>query len=228
MGLVDKLRESGKRAKILALAGVLGSSVYLSGCAGIELGPLKPGPLHPSRLLFDGTVFSNQNQQQQTTNSYGNVPNNDSRFIGARDPHDRLSTPFGNLLVVSCNYTKDFNRNNKIDYPEEFVGIKNEFSTEELIEVRLFVIASAMDRETFPEITYQLLNNRGELLENFSHMNMYSSGGLYGQKEEDIKKEYSDGKMLKGINKLSPGNYRAVWYSEGKFVAMHDFRVCER
>ncbi len=69
MNLGDIIRESGKRFKDLALAGVLGSSLYLSGCVA------HGGPQDVSNFVFrdimgfPGIEETKPKTQQPNTNS---------------------------------------------------------------------------------------------------------------------------------------------------------------
>lgn len=139
-----------------------------------------------------------------------------------QNPHYRLSTPFGDLVIASYNYCKDFDGDRRISFPQEHMGVKERFSPGERIQVSLMSMNSL-----FKELKYELFDERGEVIDTVTFSNTYGMFGTYNVSEQEIDSLLAVNKnMIRGkLDALGVGNYKAVWYSEGKFVAMWDFSV---
>ncbi len=99
MELIDIIKENSRK---IALVFGLGSS--LTGCVGLE-----PGPLNSSKLLFGGTVFDSENSQYSNNRSVDNASvKSESR-----------------VKYFLCSEVRDIDNNGKSDYPYDFKGIKN-------------------------------------------------------------------------------------------------------
>jgi len=132
MGLIDKIIRLGRKGRELALAGVLGSLAF-SGCVGA-----KPGPLHPSKLLFEGTIF-NRDDGQEKDNWV--QPPNQPAYIEI--PYIKVPVesqpPSKMSYLFACNkFLGDANKNGYIDI-DELPQIKNRFDTEGPITFVLIV-----------------------------------------------------------------------------------------
>ena len=122
------------------------------------------------------------------------------------------------VTVASYNYRKDFDRNDSIRYPNEYFGIKEDFGMNEKIGIVLH-----NNRDKFSEVTYQLLNSRGEIIDEKTIYDSWFIEVSYNISEEEAASLPQDKRSK--INRLEPGEYRAVWYSNGKLVTMWDFGV---
>ena len=231
MGLVDKIKESGKK---LALAGVLGSSLYLSGClttpqeAGrLFIKPIFTGDFDEWNKQGQMSQQGNNNQNSSSQgNGKGNNQNNNvqSRQLVQEDSNYKAGTPFGDLHIVSCNYIKDFNGDGTICYPNEYVGIKNTFSSNERITISL------RSNKVFNSLRAEILNSNGKRVDESGVLkDVYGLSVSYNLNEDElvkIREQRPDGKIPDdAVLTLVQGNYRIIWYSNNNLVAMKDFEV---
>jgi len=217
MSLTDKLgklKQSGKRA---ALAGILGSSLlYNPGCTPLAI-------VGGAALIAQSNRDAAEIQAQGNNNSINNPDSTRiNNVIKARDGvRNIFNTPWGRIDVICSNYVEDFDRNHSIDYPNDFMGIKEKFKINERISLIVW------GDKPFNGVDYKLLNQNGEIVESWSKANNINiAGALYNMSESEFKKMHPDGKLPPGmIDKLDEGNYRAVWHSENNLVATFDFQV---
>jgi len=118
---------------------------------------------------------------------------------------------------LACNYIKDFDKDGYIEYPDEYVGIKNRFR----------------DNERISLVSYDEKTKKGQLWE----MELYSPSG------EDISNGlielvaaqdrsgmcFSDNENFNVMNWLIQtsgyGNYRSVWRIDGNYVGSTEFEI---
>src|SRR3989344_919725 len=121
MGLIDRIKESGKK---LALAGVLGSSLYLSGCLTT---PQEAGRLF-IKPIFTGDFdeWNKQGQMSQQGNNQGvNGQNSSLQGNGNYGNQQQVSTQNNSknpyFEIISCIW-EDINNNKEL---EPFLGEVN-------------------------------------------------------------------------------------------------------
>lgn len=203
MALKDKLRKAGIG---LGLAGVLGASGCGATIAG--LGVLRG---NPAAVAFGQGITALEAAEAGKTQVN----------INGGNGQNTQNTLFGNLIIVSCNYIRDFNLNGFLDYPEDYVGIKRGFYPEE----RIIVYMGTFSSECFGDLKYELLNNKGEVIENLGKKNARSLFALYNETEAKTRESWPNGIPKGQVNYLEEGDYRAVWYSGNRLVGMLDFQI---
>ncbi|MDO8508525.1 MAG: hypothetical protein Q7S27_02455 [Nanoarchaeota archaeon] len=235
MGLIEKIKNGGRK---LFLAGALGSGMYASGCLATGT------PQQHSNFLFrdilgfpgidensnqGGNTQNNQNNHNNQKSAQRNRGNKSQEAVSTRKedltiqyPPIKTSPDFGQFVVIAYNYDRDFNNNGAYDYPTDFSGIKKVFSKGERIELGLLFFGNNLST-----VKYELLNKNGTVLESFSHSKSRING-IYNLPEEELKKIRESGIQINGeVETLSPGDYRAVWTSNGKLIDMLDIKVVE-
>ena len=109
---------------------------------------------------------------------------------------------FGKISICSCNFYKDFNKDGFCDFPDEFVGIKTNFGTNEKITIAM----------TSPVIVTGW------------KLKIWDGNG-------DTISDYSSQKACGGVrhvwvpNRLAPGNYSAAFYNENTLIKKINFVV---
>lgn len=204
MSLVNKLKNTGKA---LALAGILAN----------------PGCMLPAAAFIHGVAINSaaEKEAEGRRDAARIASQNNGEIVLDNGTASRFkdNTIYGELYVVSCNYFKDLDGNGLTQ--NEFFGIKSTFGKNE--KINLFFACS--ERE-FDELNYELLNSRGNIVEKFSLRNINRTWASYNSSEEELKKMFSDGKLPEGmVNNLSSGDYRAVFSSGNKAIAVLDFSV---
>ncbi len=184
MGLIDKLRESGKRARGLALAGVLG----LSGCLLVKQVPDR----------WDLFGFDERRNQE------GSVQKNSDTIKQNPDSEK--------VLYFTCNDIRDIDGNNQADYPYDFKGIRKQEVGEFLENEDIYVVGLGFcfprlighivkKGEIVPqdvdEIKLIVLNDKEDLI-------YKDSISLPVNKQGNFWKKFAAGE-------LKPGNYSAYW-----------------
>jgi len=112
----------------------------LSGCANWE-----PGPLHPSRLLFDGTVFSRDYQSRQQGGN-GQSPsiagNSGIRLLVVQKSFCETANSFDFNTMSSTNVKKEFNIGEPLNFVVKFNSLKSG-------EVRLCVLEKENGKKVY-------------------------------------------------------------------------------
>lgn len=132
------------------------------------------------------------------------------RVGSANGPCNIYHRKFGGIIVGAFNYVEDFNNNGRLDYPEEYIGMKDAFEPGEKINVRL------NSAKRISDLSYKLVNQEGEISDSFS------------LKEENLKDSYGINRLYnaEGADKELPsGEYHAVWYSGDEMVAKWEFNI---
>lgn len=111
--------------------------------------------------------------------------------------------------AFSCNYYQDFNGDG-FATPDEFVGMKNRFSTDEKITL---VLNNGIPTEHI--VSWDIFDKNQNKVQTFSVKKLSSE---YGRFAFDLNKQ----------NELSPGNYVALWKVNDKPVATYQFEICEK
>ena len=209
MGLIEKINKASKR---LALAGI----ASLVGCIGVE-----PGPLHPSSLLFDAYPRNQpkqetQNQSDTITFPKGKEPYLILEYEGLENDLPNYYNTYGKDRVIilkrdnlkdhnhvfSCNYWNDLNNNGKQNYPSEFIGVKDRFSSKEKINVWICYPPLREGRK----FLFRLWNGNGEKT---TEKEILSSAEFVGLELSDMKS----------------GNYVAAFYMGDKLLNSTQFSV---
>src|SRR3989338_3633853 len=141
MDLVDKVKKFGKK---IGLAGVLGSSFYLSGCGPVlmGLGAGTPGPQGAALSAFGAGVTqleaAEAGKSDVKQNVYVNGGGNGGNRNSVRENHSDIID--GQNKFFTCNYFKgDLNGNELLD-KIEFEGFgKNKFYKSEEISLSWLV-----------------------------------------------------------------------------------------
>ena len=197
-----------------AIAGtLLGAVVAGAGCTSSGRAFTEFAARSATASYLEGQL--NPHDRGGSLNSYGEMSETERRL---RNKHTTFESPFGGFIVGSCNYVRDFDGDGVIEFPEEFVGLKDRFSRDEKVSVWLFLDDLTRD------LVYELLDNNGNIVE---------SSNMEGQDFTELNSItgiYNDSSLMgdlpKGqINFLESGDYRATWYSNGKFIAHWDFSV---
>ncbi len=122
----------------------------------------------------------------------------------------REQAPELKTYVFACNYFKDLNNDNLMTYPDEFIGIKNKFRNYE----RILLVA------------YDEKSRRGQVAKGilFNPLGVAISGDEFTYQ--------TDGSVL--YKSVSPtwlaqmggyGNYKYVYYLNGKYVDSTEFEI---
>ncbi len=202
MGLIDKIKENGRK---LALAGIIGLSI---GCANTE-----HGPLHPSKLLWQGTTLDSEYQSRRDAERMRNQNRGitDEEFTNARygefvngiqviKPGNSFTAR--NNEFYTCNYG-DSDNDGLIDAHEIMVGDKKtEFRFGEKVSFGSFIYGRKGSYVDFKLISDEkgIVNETGFFIYSndcgkFITYHMASPG------EDSNLNNW----------KISEGNYSAVW-----------------
>lgn len=122
--------------------------------------------------------------------------------------HHFYSEDFGEVVRGTFNYVFDFNNDGYYDYPEEYQGKKDYFKNNEKIDVRINC------SKQLSNLSYKLINGNGEIVDEIST----------DEKSNGVSRVYNFGDDAK---MLEPGDYKALWYSDGKFVSQWEFVLKE-
>ncbi|PIN90777.1 hypothetical protein COU60_00335 [Candidatus Pacearchaeota archaeon CG10_big_fil_rev_8_21_14_0_10_34_76] len=122
--------------------------------------------------------------------------------------HHFYSENFGEVVRGTFNYVFDFNNDGCYDYPEEYQGEKDYFKSKEKIDVRINC------SKQLSNLSYRLINGNGEIVDEIST----------DEKSNGVSRVYNFGDDAK---MLEPGDYRALWYSDGKLVSQWEFVLKE-
>jgi len=204
MGLIDRIKESGKK---LALAGVLGSSLYLSGCLTT---PQEAGRLF-IKPIFTGDFdeWNKQGQMSQQGNNQGvNGQNSSLQGNGNYGNQQQVSTqnkPFSVIFSSFKSWT-DLNGDGKGDYPQEFFGETNSYSINEniILHVNMQGKSTNLNATTFIpshiKMKAQIVDSR--------------TGDLKETQENDFTKYGKINSCTWPVvpkNLLNAGSYRVLW-----------------
>ena|SRR3989344_5044906 len=119
----------------------------------------------------------------------------------------------GYFTFIVCNYFEDFDRNGKIEVPEEVIGIKNKFNKREQVVVRFGTnIEGKID-------DFDL-----KVLDSFGKDSVFRNNEI----GRDYNKDLSYGSFRKfNPGELSAGDYTAVFYYKNLFLGRLDFTIFE-
>ena len=190
-------------------------SLIGGGVAGLGAHKGKPEGIYVGRALSEhGAAMAGKSNVHQTVNvspknSYEPISvsssNQDTRtdsYSGENEINRvtlRKNQPgFGLVTALSCNYCKDFDNNGILDFPDDFIGIKDRFRLNNKV-----TLAITSENETNIEI------------------NLYDLNGNL------VKKTTKDSARFAAeeFEKLNAGDYTAVFYVNGNFVGRRDFVV---
>lgn len=192
MGLIDILKESGKRARGLALAGVLG----LSGClttpqeaARLIVRPVLTGDFSdwdkPGQMSPQGNNASGGN---------GNVQNQVSNIRQQNSPR---------AIFSSFKRWNDLNGNGYVDYPQEFFGETNNFSINEniILYVNMPTIGNGISfAPSLLKMKAQIVDSRTGDLKETQEIDLTKYGYIIGCNCSIVPKNF-----------LNEGSYRVLW-----------------
>ncbi len=106
------------------------------------------------------------------------------------------------MYFITCNFTKDFGEDGKIDYPEDYNGIKNKFFPNEKVTIQ-----GAFSKK-MEQLQYQLYNSNGDKI----------SEKFYKEEADAVQDVFPAGKLQKDT-------YTAVWHVEGQLLYKLQFVI---
>ena len=135
MSLTEKLKRTGRR---LALTGMLGSSLYISGCEALILGVAIRGA---AEVQADAIRDAARIQSQQNKEKVIYVK--DGKTYASREAMERIIRFGENKLedkFFVCNNFKGDLNNNEIEDPNEYEGYnKEKYTAAELVSIIGFI-----------------------------------------------------------------------------------------
>ena len=122
-------------------------------------------------------------------------------------------SPQPRTYFFTCNYFKDFNNDGVGDYPNEFVGIKNRFRDDEKI-----VLVSYDEKSKKGQLVkWEIYNPSGKLIG--TDQTIYQYNGNTWRVGENFD---TTGWL---IQNGGYGNFKAVWYLDGKYTGSTEFEI---
>ena len=218
-GLFDDRGEKGLRFRPGGAA--KGAAAGFRGLANSSNNPRAAAGGHAAANIFDsyGNEQAGQSQQDITVNNYiqpGNVSSSQQTApqLSIKGGYVAVHPKLEKIVVCTCNFTEDFDRDGFQMYPEEFVGIKDTFSTDEQIRVSLGT------SKRMENLNYKLLDSDGKIVD------------LWDMQEDGVNFCYGAHRLYNGskINTLDhmiipSGKYLALWYTENELVGRIEFAV---
>lgn len=106
----------------------------------------------------------------------------------------------------ACRDLRDLDSNGKLDYPEDYVDIKNKFSANETV-----TLVSKGTGKKGDQLELKIFNQNGKEIQKHSFINSSDSPAIAVKfsKEDD----------------LAYGNFIAVWYLNGNQVGLTEFEI---
>jgi hypothetical protein len=111
----------------------------------------------------------------------------------------------GNVTIVTCNFSQNFEEDNTTHFPEDFVGIKNYFSTKEKISIYFVTNVKQVG------YGYKIWNGDGDLVSN------------YTSPTNTACIQYTS--TPNATNALASSSYTAVFYHENTLIKKFSFVV---
>jgi hypothetical protein len=208
-GLVsyDAVLEAQNHDEALAL------SLLGGGLAGLGAQRGKPGAFYAGQALSQhGSAMAGKSSVHQNVNVAPgqqpdiapvsierNVKLNSDYMREVNNPILRKEHPrFGWITIASCNYIRDFDNNGYLDFPTDYVGVKDRFREGEKITLAIS------------------LENAGNIEINLFDLN----GNLVSKKSKDSAINVSE-----EFENLKSGNYTSAFYVNDNFVGRSDFVI---
>lgn len=170
-------------------------------------------PYRCGKWEFDIMLFSPDSDEPYATKriptDFGKPKKNGAMMFMHRELEE--------VIISTCNYFEDFNGDNWHNFPEEFVGIKDKFYTDEQITT-YFSTGKLLKNE---DVDIKLLNNSSKEVESkrdseFEKTHASDSSEGYG-----FFQTYSPGE-------LNPGIYTSTFSYKGEFLGKLEIEVLER
>jgi hypothetical protein len=122
-------------------------------------------------------------------------------------------------VIVSYNFSKDFNRNGVIDIPSELVGIKTQFREDERMEIKFITLRE----KDLIDLECKLYDGRGNVI-NQGSVNGPGIKSLYNLQKEEYIEIFGEDRLNEAVN-LIPGTYRYNIYHNNRFITGLEFQI---